>query len=82
MRAFLSSAFKRFLSFFVWVAEGARPAPGTTVYPCQALWDLAPKTAYARGVMTTGPLKRRLWQNGGAITRSLHGRFAQLASAR
>ena len=29
--------------------------------------------------MITGHLKRHIWQNGGAITRSLHGHFKQLA---
>jgi hypothetical protein len=42
--------------------------------------DWTPHTAYARGVMTTGQLKRPICQNGGSITRSLHGRFHQLAS--
>ena len=42
--------------------------------------DWTPNTAYARGVMTTGHLKRPICQNGGPITRSLHGRFHQLAS--
>ena len=30
--------------------------------------------------MATGHLKRPICQNGGSITRSLHGRFDQLAS--
>jgi hypothetical protein len=41
--------------------------------------DWAPNTAYARGVTTTGDMKRPRCQNGGAVTRSLHGRFNQLA---
>jgi len=42
--------------------------------------DWTPNTAYARGVMITGHLKRPICQNGGSITRSLHGHFKQLAS--
>jgi hypothetical protein len=42
--------------------------------------DWTPNTAYARGVMITGHLKRPICQNGGSITRSLHGHFNQLAS--
>jgi hypothetical protein len=37
--------------------------------------DWAPNTAYARGVMITGHLKCPICQNGGSITRSLHGHF-------
>jgi hypothetical protein len=42
--------------------------------------DWTPNTAYARGVKITGHLKRPICQNGGLITRSLHGHFNQLAS--
>ena len=42
--------------------------------------DWTPNTAYARGVMITGHLKCPICQNGGSITRSLHGHFKQLAS--
>jgi hypothetical protein len=62
------------------LAEVSRHAPRTTFYPCQSIEDWAPNTAYARGVMITGPLKCPICQNGGSITRSLHGHFNQLAS--
>ena len=42
--------------------------------------DWTPNTTYAGGVMITGHLKRPICQNGGSITRSLHGHFKQLAS--
>jgi hypothetical protein len=64
------------------LVEASRQSPGTTFYPCQSLGDWTPNPAYARGVMTTGHLKRPICQNGGSITRSLHGRFTQLASDR
>ena len=62
------------------LAKVSRHSPRTTFYPCQSIEDWAPNTAYARGVMITGPLKCPICQNGGSITRSLHGHFNQLAS--
>jgi hypothetical protein len=55
-----------------------RPAPPSLRASRSGAW--APKTAYARGVMTTGHLKRPSCPNGGATPRSLHGRCAQRAS--
>ena len=58
--------------------RGMRPEPPSI--RASRYGDWAPNTAYARGVMTTGHLKRPICQNGGSTTRSLHGRFDQRAS--
>src|SRR4029450_7661191 len=58
--------------------RGMRPEPPSI--RASRYEDWTPNTAYARGVMITGHLKRPICQNGGSITRSLHGHFNQLAS--